>query len=361
MARWKPVMLATAQALLRVCTCTTAKALDLSEAYQAALVQDATLRAARSTAAAGQEQLPQARAQLLPNISASASRNRNQLSSTTPDIFGRTNTSNYGYPSRNETLTVRQPLFRKYQLANLSQVQAQVDDANAVLDTEVQNLAIKVGAAYFEALLAQDQLALDLAQQAAYRIQLDAARKTFAAGSGTRTDIDEAQARLDMAIAHELEAWQNVAYTRRQLQVLVNQPIDTLAALDTQRLQLAAPEPDSVDYWTARAEQHSPEIRVLQARVEVARLEVDKAAAGHLPTLDVVAQWSRSASENILTVTSRYTSRSFGLQLNVPLYAGGSVDSSVRQALAAKDRAQEVLEAGRRDLGRARAQRVSGG
>jgi len=78
-------------------------------------------------------------------------------------------------------------------MAQYRQATAQVDDAEAALALEEQNLAVRVSGAYFEAMLTHDQLALVLAQQKAYTEQLDAARKTFAAGSGTRTDVDEAQ------------------------------------------------------------------------------------------------------------------------------------------------------------------------
>ena len=341
----------TALAALLACSCLTASALDLRQAYQGALEQDAIIQAARANAAAGREVVPQTRAQLLPNVSLSMSRTRNDLLSTTTDFLGREVTTQNGYPSYNDTLNIRQPLYRKYQWAHYQQAQAQVEDVNAVLDVELQNLAVRVAGVYFEALLAQDQLNLVQTQRVAYGTQLDASRKLLAAGSGTRTDIDEAQARLDMNTALELEARQHVDYTRRQLQVMVNQPFDGLAALDADKLPLVPPQGAGLEDWVERAEQRSPELKSLRARLEVARLEVDKASAGHHPTLDAVAQLSRSGSENTQNISSSYRNKSIGLQLNVPLYAGGAVNSAVRQALANQERAEQLLEAGRRDLG----------
>jgi outer membrane protein/protease secretion system outer membrane protein len=78
---------------------------------------------------------------------------------------------------------------------------------------------------------------------------------------------------------------------------------------------------------------------------------VSKAQAGHLPTLDAVAQWSNSGSENITRINSRYESKSMGVQLNIPLFSGGYVNSAIRQAVAEQTRAEETLEALRRDLG----------
>lgn len=337
---------------LSIACCSAASwSLDLSQAYQAALAQDATIRAARATAAAGRETLPQARAQLLPNISLSVARYRNQLSSTQPDFLGRQVTTDSNYGSRNDSLVLRQPIYRKYQFARYEQAKAEVDNVNAVLEIETQNVAVRVGNAYFEALLAHDQLALVMSQKKNYATQLDAARKTFAAGSGTRTDIDEAQARVDLSVAQELEARQLVEFTRRLLEVLVNQPLDELAKLDASRLELLPPEPANVVFWVERAELASPEIRALKARIETARQEVEMAKSGHYPTLDAIAQLTRSGSENVLNTGSSSYNRSIGLQLTIPIYAGGGVESNIRQALASKERAEEQLEVGRRDLG----------
>ncbi len=327
-----------------------ASGMDLLQAFEAAQQQDATIRAARATAAAEHERVPQAKSQLLPSVNASVSRTTNRLTSTTPNFLGVEQTTNTNYPSSNQSITLRQPLYRPQLMAQYRQAQAQVDDADATLAQEEQSLVVRVSSAYFEAMVTHDQLALILAQQAAYTTQLDATRKTFAAGSGTRTDIDEAQARLDMNQALEIEARQNVTYTLQQLQMLVNQPIDKLATLDIPNLTLQYPEPNNLDDWDARAEAHSPQLQSLKARVETARQEVQKAKAGHLPTLDAIAQLSDSRSESVTNTSSRYTNRSFGLQLNIPLYAGGYVNSQVRQTLAGQERAEQYLEAGRRDL-----------
>ena len=329
----------------------TVLSMDLLQAYQAAQQQDATILASRAAAQAGRERLPQARSQLLPNVAMSVGRNQNNLVNTTPNSLGQEQTSETHYPSLNRTLTVRQPLFRSYLAAQYRQAESQVQEAEASLAQDEQNLAVRVSGAYFEAMLTHEQLALVLAQRTAYTTQLDAARKSLAAGSGTRTDVDDAQARLDMNAALEIEARQNVSYTLRQLEMLVNQPVDKLATLDVARLELLQPQPNVLQDWIARAETGNPQLQSLRAQVETSRQEVKKAGSGHYPTLDAVAQWSRSESENILNVASRYTNASVGLQLNIPIFSGGYVNSSVRQALAGQEHAEQALEAGRRDLG----------
>ena len=337
--------------LLGMAVVLPAWSLDLRQAYEAAYENDATIRAARAGAQASREKLPQARAQQRPNVSLNASRNHNDLTSETQNSQGKPVRSENQYYSGNQSLSVRQPLYRPYVSALVRQAQAQVEEADAALERDEQTLVTRVGEAYFDALLAQDQVLLIEAQKTTYTTQLDAARKGLQAGTGTRTDIDEAQARLDMTLAQELEALQHVEFTRRRLESLMGRPVDVLASLDVQRFNPTAPIPGLVEDWVERAEQANPELQSLRAQLDAAGMEVEKAQAGHKPTLDAVAQWSRSSSDTVTSINQRYDNKSIGLQLSVPLYAGGYVSSTVRQAVAAQERAREALEAARRDLG----------
>jgi outer membrane protein, protease secretion system len=327
--------------------------INLEQAYRTALEHDSVIRASQAAAASKRERLPQAKSQLLPNISADFGRFKNRLDGVTPQLTlsGVVPTPfTQKYFSDSKTLTIRQPLYRPFNWADYQQAKAQVEDANASLDKDVQNVAVRVAGAYLEALLAQDQLALALSQKQAYTTQLDAARKRFSAGAGVRTDIDDAQARVDMAIAQELEARQNLGYTRRQLQVMVDVPIAELAPVDPDKLRRLAPDPGTLQNWTDRAEQSSPELRSLRAQLDAAKLEIEKAQAGHKPTLDAIAQWSVSDSNSVNTVGTHYDQKAIGLQLHVPLYSGGYVNSQVRQAIDEQERISETLEATRRDL-----------
>ena len=325
--------------------------MNLKQVYQAALEQDASIRASRATADSGRERLPQARAALLPQINASAGRNNNNLNSTAPNILGDLSTTNDKYASDNKAIQLRQPLVNMQRWLQFEQAKSIVAEAEANLERDLQSLVVRVAGAYFETLMADEQLELVLAQKTTYTALVDAAKKGLAAGSGTRTDIDDAQSRLDMSLAQELEARQSQDLTRRQLQLLVNQPVERIAKLNVSALKLALPEPANLDAWTQKAEQASPEIKALQARLDQAKREVSKSQAGHLPTLDAVAQWSNSGSENITRINSRYENKSIGVQLNIPIYSGGYVNSTIRQAVAEQTRAEETLEALRRDLG----------
>ena len=331
--------------------CAQTAVMDFKQVYQSALEQDANIRASRAAADSGRERLPQARAGLLPQVSASAGRNFNSLDTTTPNILGEMGTTNDRYFSDNKTLQLRQPLMNMQRWLQFEQAKSMVAETEATLDRDLQNLVVRVAGAYFEHLMADEQLELVLAQKRMYTALVDAAKKGIAAGSGTRTDIDDAQARLDMASAQELEARQNQDQTRRQLEVLINQPVGAVAKLNVAALKLVGPLPANLDEWTQKAEKNSPEMKAMQARLDAARREVSKSQAGHLPTLDAIAQWSNSGSENITRINSRYENKSIGLQLNVPLFSGGYVNSTIRQAVAEQTRAEETLEALRRDLG----------
>jgi TolC family type I secretion outer membrane protein len=326
-------------------------ALDLLQTYRLAVTNDAGYLAAQAAAGAGREIVPQALSQLLPTLSASASGFQNQLDQSAPDASGRLLTYGKDYRSSNVSWNVRQPIYRKVQFAQYEQAKAQVKSVEATLDKDGQDLALRVAAAYFDALLAEDQLSLVLAQKTTYGQQLKAAQRSLKAGEGTRTDIDEAQARYDMTLATELEASQRVTYARRQLQVYVNQPVSALAALDETKLKLVPPNPALLDDWIARGEEASPELRNLKAQREMVQQQIEKALGGHYPTLDLVAQQSRSDSENVLAPSSKYTNLQVGLQLTIPIYGGGNVSSSVREARFNREKIDQQHEAMRRNVG----------
>jgi len=325
-------------------------ALDLLQAFEAARSNDANWLAAQARAAAGQERLPQAQAAWQPSVALTASRMFNDLSSRSGTAAPATAER---YPSGSYALTVRQPLINAALRAQYARAQAQTDEVDATLQLERQNMALRLVGSYLDTLSAQDEVTLAATQTAFYTRQLDAARKMFAAGSGTRTDADEVQARLDLARAGELEARQAVALAQRRLQVLVRVPMDQLgrlAPLNPARLQWAPPRPEALEDEIARAEGQNPEFRVLKARQAAATQEVQRARAGHLPTLDAVAQWSHGDRDSSNTPNYRSTNKSIGLQLSVPLYAGGGVNSQVRQAQAELLALEQTLDGLRQDV-----------
>ncbi|NBS97640.1 MAG: channel protein TolC, partial [Betaproteobacteria bacterium] len=255
------------------------------------------------------------------------------------------------YVSRNETLILRQPLLRQQQRAGVRQANHQIEETEALLEREVQNLAVRVAAAYFDLMQARDQAQLLAAQSEFLQSRLTAAGRAIASGTGTRTDLDDAQARFDLNRAQRLEASQAIQTRRRQLQALVNRPIGELSSLEPMRLSLAPPTPGTAEEWVLIAIDNSPEVRSARARLDAATEEVNRTKAAHYPTVDAVAQWQRSRSEVITQPQTGYTNSSIGVQMNLPLYSGGYIESTVREARAQQVRLSEVLEATQLDLG----------
>lgn len=325
-------------------------ALGLQEAFRMALENDANLRASRWQEASVAERVTQAEAQLKPNLSLSVGRYYNDLDRTQPNLLGADTTTNDQYFGYNQTLQLRQPLYRPGLLKGVRVAEAQLADARALKDREAQSTATKVVEAYLLSLQAQESEGLLQSQLAMANRQLDAARKRFEGGQGVRTDADELLARIDLIEAQKLEAAQTRQTALLQLRLLTQSQVHSVRSLDVANLELTSVKPESVQELVKKAFDNSPEIKSFQARLDAAREEVGRAQAGHRPTLDALLQVSRSGSENVTSPRSSYINRQVGLQLNVPLYAGGAVQSAVRQALAEQSRAEEALQAAQRDL-----------
>ena len=216
----KAVLLKTLVGTAVLMLCSVSQGMNLLQAYQAAVDQDAGIRASRAALQSGRERLPQARAQLLPSVSASVGRNNNNLITTAPNLLGNLSETRDTYFSFNKTLALRQPIFNLQRVFQYQQSKDQVAESEATYDKDLQTLSVRVGGAYLEALLSGEQLRLVRAQKAQYTAMVDAARKSLAAGTGTRTDIDDAQARLDLAIASELEFREKEAALQRALRRL---------------------------------------------------------------------------------------------------------------------------------------------
>ncbi|MDR0441050.1 MAG: TolC family outer membrane protein [Candidatus Accumulibacter sp.] len=327
----------------------SARADDLLGLYREAIAADATFLSMRADTEAQREALPQARAQLLPNLSFSGTKSKNTTEQTSQSVIGPI-TSERDYDSHNYALSLRQPLFRPYAIAAYQQARAQTEGADASLAWATQDVAVRVGGAYFDALLAQSELDVNKAQQDAYAAQLAYAEKTFAAGYGTRTDIDEARSRLDLAQAQAMELRHRLEYLQDALSALVNRPLTPLARLNPVRLDLATPNPDRLEEWFREAGTVNPRLQSLRARVEAAEKEVWKARSGHLPTVDLVAQRSKSESESNTSIGVEYDTKMVGIQVNIPLFSGGYVNSSVRQALSELEKQRQQLEAAWREV-----------
>jgi outer membrane protein, protease secretion system len=324
-----------------------AAAIDLLRSYELALANDGQLKVAKARADAGREVLPQAYSQVLPNISLSAAYGHTQQDRSLNGIGEPT----LNYPTQSNGLTLRQTIYRQYQFSQIDQARSKVAGVDAQLDSDFQTLGVRLVTAYFDALFARDALNLIEAQKRSYEAQLRAAKLALTAGSGTRTDIDDIQTKYDLLLADEIRARQGIVSSTLQLQIFVGEPIERLTTLDPARFQADAHDPRELPDWLDRALAYNAELRTLKARREAAEAGIMMAKSGHLPTLDLIAQYnySKGDSTNVFPSTENKTNY-IGVQLTVPIFSGGGVISSVREAEASAEEARQAYDYARDDL-----------
>jgi outer membrane protein len=320
-----------------------ASAADLLSLYQQAAQHDPQILAARANREASKESEPLARSTLLPNLSASG-----KLDYSDQDVNKPTSYSG-SYASNSLGLSLVQPLFRKDRLIGLEQAKDQVKQADADYAVAEHGLIIRLAQAYFGVLSAQETLTFTLAEKKAIARQLDQAKERFEVGLVAITDVHEAQARYDESKANEISAYNAVDNALEVLREIVSEAPNKLDDLKVD-LPLVPPDPANIDDWAQTAQQHNPEIMSSRLGVEIARKNIDVKRAGHYPTLDLVGTLSRARSN--ATVGTDADSGTIGLQLAVPIYSGGGVNSATRQATYQFQAAQEGLDQKRRAVAR---------
>ena len=324
-----------------------AVAADLIDVFRLAQSSDATYASARATWAATQERIPQARAGLLPNASVSGS-----ALYTDRTIRFR----NAGIPRQDIdfsqtaiTLSVTQPIYRRQNTISYEQAFTQVEQADAQLASSAQDLILRAAQAYFDVLLAQDSVAFAEAQKVAIAQQLEQAKRNFEVGVATITDTHEAQARYDLTTAQEIAARNDLELRKRALEQVIGRAAPPLAPLGPQ-FALKLPDPARMEPWVELALKSNLQVRIFQSSVVFATQEIARNRAAHLPTLDAFATASDNGSGSTVVggIGSDVRSATVGVTLSLPLYAGGSLTSRVREAIANEDRARQDLEGARR-------------
>jgi protease secretion system outer membrane protein len=322
----------------------SAQAISLMEAYQAALANDPTYQEAVQDAVSGKEYKILGRSNLLPNVQANYSFNRNNADLTTDNgpIFG-TSLTHPKYISRSTSLNVRQSIYNPDGWARYKQGQAQSDYSEQNFEGRTQELIGRVVGAYIDALFAQEQVRINVAQRDMYAEQKAVNDRLFEKGEGTKTDMLETQSRLDLAEAQVLEAEDNQQVQLATLSTIVGQEITSLDQL-VPDFQIGQLPQNGLEAWRKIALENNPDLKAQVFAVEAARQEVAKSQAGHKPRLDFVASYSKATSESINTYNQDSVNRSIGVQLTIPLYSGGSVSATSRQSVAALEKSKAELQ-----------------
>ena len=323
-------------------------AADLLQTYREARANDPVYASAQAARDAGRESLPQGLAQLLPQINASASTQMNYIGISFRDALPPStrngNTNGYG-------VSLTQPLFNWQAIMAYKEAGFKVAQAEAVFGQAAQDLIVRVAQAYFDVLASQDSLAFIQAQKTAISEQLAQAKRNFEVGTATITDTHEAQARFDLAASQEIAAQSDLEIKKRTLQQIIGKFPAPLTPL-RHSIELSPPQPNAMEQWVSSAEDQNFAVRVQQAALEIASREIERSRAGHYPTLNMVGNFSKSSASIFTSGPVNFATdtidRSIGLQLSIPLYAGGGINSLVRQAIANQEKARHDLENARR-------------
>jgi outer membrane protein len=327
-----------------------AQAQSLVEMYEVARGYDAGFISAKAQLEANLARANQTLGGVLPNIALSVSQvrtdfQRQQQGGVKSDVTE--------LETKTTAATLVQPIYRPAAWAAYRQGGRQLQQAAAQYEATEHDLLIRVSQGYFDVLTSEDNLELVQAQKKAVSEQLASARRNFEVGTATITGVRDAQARFDLSNAQAIAAENELRTKRLALNMVVG-----LTDAKPKRLAksgaLIEPPKEDVNAWVTQAQTQSPSVRQSQLAVEVADLELDKAMAGHKPTLD--AQMTYGRTENLkgsfigttLFPPSTTWSPSVGLVLNVPLFAGFSTMYKVKEASALKTKAQSDLENARR-------------
>lgn len=343
----KPALLPLSLALSAVLAAfaPAVQAQNLVELYRSAREYDASYQSARSQYEANLAKAEQAKAGILPTAGLSLGASRTNFENTNPVV-------DRNFPTQTASLNASQPLYRPGNWATYEQGKQQVVLSRAQLEAAEQELIVRTSQAYFDVLAAQDTLAFVRAQKAAVGEQLASAKRNFEVGTSTITDSREAQARFDLVTAQEIAAENDLRVKKIALDQLVGktdaQPKGLLVPVELPPLV-----PADVNTWVRQSEDMHPSVRQAQANLEVAKLEIDKAEAGHKPTLDLTASYGvqRNPQGSATSpLDNRSNSTTVGLALNLPLFAGFATQNRIRETLSLEEKARTDLEGAKRSV-----------
>jgi len=262
---------------------------------------------------------------------------------STPDIIG-----NVGFASssdsENWSLNLNQSLFNWRNWVGLDIASKQIAKADIDYNIQQQDLLTRVATNYFAVLAAYDVLSFEQASKTAIQRQLDQTNTRFEVGLVAITDVQEAQAAFDQAVASEIDAKRRVALAKDNLREIIDSKVDALAKPITD-LPLTPPLPATEQVWVDQALQNNLSLLSTRMDAEIARDNIRSQKTGHYPTLDLSATRSGNVTDSNNAFNSSDTrGTNLNLSLNVPLYSGGGTSSRVRESVyqyrAAKERTE---------------------
>lgn len=324
------------------------EALSLTAAYEASRVNDPTVQSAAHAFEASTHEEAIGRGGLYPQVSLTS---RYGYGGRTDGGDDSSYVNSNDYQSNNVTLAAQQPLYDKGRWAAYQEGKARGQLGTQLFDVAGQTLYDRVAKGYFDVARAENEIKLIAQQKAAINGLVTQSKKLYQGGQGAITDVDEAQARLDLVEAQEAEAQARRVAALRALSGRASVAIDDIQAMD-EELPAGTPIPPERDlsYWTDIAREANPELAARLAAVKVAEAQADSQRAGHYPTLSLTSQLSRRENRQYQEQDPRQDAYYVGVQLDIPLYSGGAVRASVAKAEAQVAGAQSDYDVQRQQL-----------
>lgn len=314
-------------------------AMGLLDAYEAALNHDPTFRAAIHENEAGQQAEAIGRAGLLPSLNVTHAQNKNSGTLTQGNV-----TEPLNFDGQVSTLTLRQPLFNMEAIASYQQGKARADSSRAKFISNSQQLAVRLVEAYVETLLAQDRVTLAEAQLDALEELKRVNERMLQKGEGTTTDVLETQSKFAIAQARLIEAKDELEIVQLKLEAIVGQKITKLDRLSPSFSTRSFQLPD-YDNWYSLALEQNAELITQRHTITSGKEEIKKNRAGHMPRLDFVASLTKNQRGSFINRDLDAEFGTVGIEVNMPLYAGGRVSALTTQAAANHARAEAELDA----------------
>jgi outer membrane protein len=310
---------------------TPATAETLREALWKAYQSNPTLTGARAGQRANDENVPIARSNGLPDVSATGTFNENIYDSTI----------SLARPSRvfSGGARVTVPLYLGGGVRNaVKGAKARVEAGQANLRGTEADLFSAVVSAYLDVIRDESIVSLNQTQVRVLSVNLEATRDRFEVGDLTRTDVAQSEARLSLAQAQlqQVEA-QLVSSKENYIQLVGSEP----AALETPP---ALPNlPTNVDTAVAVSLKNNPNLLAAAKSREAARFDVGSAKAARMPSVSAFGNTSYTDYLNTLpsTFPGSAKSTSAGIQTTIPIFQGGGPSAQVRQAQARQSQAIE--------------------
>ncbi len=320
----------------------SAYALDLLQSVTQGQQYDADFQSANFEYQSILESRPQIKSALLPQINLDIfyTKSKQEVrNSSRPALIPN---DSYDVDTDGYQLSLNQAIYQHGLYLKLEQADLNIAKASVEFEAQKQALLLRIAKAYFDVLAARDNIKFTGSEKQAIEQQLNQAQQRFNAGLNAITDVKEAQARYDIAIANEIAAQNQLTIAKEALQLQIGEMPSPLNSL-SDKIPLLSPEPDNMGEWVLTASQNNPALKAAQYALQTAQKQVDISNADHYPSLGLSAQRSFSSPNNSSFVVRDSIDTSVTLNLNIPIYSGGNTSAKKRQAISNKSKAQAQL------------------